>query len=42
MKYKKLLIFILAIIAIVAALVGVWSWQKDANLEPSRQDQEIR
>lgn len=42
MKYKKTLIFVLATIAVVAALVGIWNWQKNINSEPSRQEQEIR
>ncbi len=42
MNYKKLLIFVLAIIAIVAALWGVWNWQNSGDTEPSRQEKEIR
>jgi hypothetical protein len=42
MKYKKPLIFIAAIIAIIIALYGLWSWQKNLASEPVRQEKEIR
>lgn len=42
MKLKRVLISILAFIAIIVAIYGFWSWQKSGNDEPIRQENEIR
>lgn len=42
MKTRKIVITILAIIAIAAACYGIFALQKTLGEQPSRQDQEIR
>lgn len=39
---KKILITIIALIAISAAVYGIWRWEKTSNNQPIRQEQEIR
>jgi len=41
-KYKKTIISIIALMAIVFALYGIYSLQKEKNAQPIRQESEIR
>jgi hypothetical protein len=42
MKYKKPLIFAIAIIVIFVAIFSFWNWQREIANEPVRQQVEIR
>ncbi len=42
MKVKKIIITVLAFLAIAIALFGVWQLQKKISDQPTRQDREIR
>jgi len=41
-KFKKTLIFVLAIVAIIVALWSVWGWLTSQADQPTRQANEIR
>ncbi|MCX6808377.1 MAG: hypothetical protein NTW50_01800 [Candidatus Berkelbacteria bacterium] len=42
MKYKKIIISIITILAIAAAIYSILNWQKMVNNTPVRQTEEIR
>lgn len=42
MRAKKIIITCLALAAIIVALWSVWNWQKKAEMQPLRQEKEIR
>jgi|GEM_PF-5159521 len=42
MPSKKFLFFVLALIAIGVAIIGVWNYQKIVSEKPVRQSEEIR